>query len=531
MGKLTPYAPCSSRLFATSGYVFHIFLLRSFARKCAVAGNLHITKAQYFLALAQFEKALEASPNIPEILLGYCQAIFCRSASASEHCETFGTHALQVLLFLNRHEDAIRQSEFFLPLAPSASQPYLLRGCALHFLERNLEAITCFVIGLHLMTLSKDSEKCREQFELYLAKAKAALLASGDALTGEIPLPAPPVVEGKGETAVRKEVTLSPSPSAAIAGSFDEDADARGFMRPVETATLQTTSELQISLHGVDPADLELKNFLQQSLTLAASASATKKFNLAMSIYRQVLDAVPKQQDALRGIAKVHEYHQRWQECLNTYDALLSHNEYTAAPSDYVALARVCLKLKKTVEAGKTIEKARQSLSILGVLGRPSDAGTIAEMHVLEIKILLAKGEYEEALRMVISSLQRDDNNIALLMIYAEMCTMREQLGEAVKVYLRCLVIDSTNVSVRRALSQAIQRPNGVAVAMQELSDAASSGPALAFMATLVKDYSAIDQSLGLYKRAVDVCPNNPSYSLNLIHTHELCYRYAPSNA
>jgi hypothetical protein len=33
---------------------------------------------------------------------------------------------------------------------------------------------------------------------------------------------------------------------------------------------------------------------------------------------------------------------------------------------------------------------------------------------------------------------------------------------------------------------------------MQELSDAANSGPALAFMATLVKDYSAIEQSLGL---------------------------------
>ena len=127
---------------------------------------------------------------------------------------------------------------------------------------------------------------------------------------------------------------------------------------------------------------------------------------------------------------------------------------------------------------------------------------------------------------MVIASLQKDENSIALLMIYAQLCTMREQLGEAVKVYLRCLVIDSANTTVRRALSQAIQRPNGVAIAMQELSDAANSGPALAFMATLVKDYSAIDQSLGLYKRAVDVSPNNPSYSLNLIHTYELCYRY-----
>lgn len=359
------------------------------------------------------------------------------------------------------------------------------------------------------------------QFELYLGKAKAALEASGAFLSGEMILPAPPVVEGKGKSAVKKEVKLAPSPSAAIAGSFDEDADARGFMRPVEIQPNQTTTELQICLHGVNPADVELKNFLQQSLTLAASASATKKFNLAMSIYRQVLEAAPKQQDALRGIAKVQEYHQKWQECLDTYSLLLSHDDATVAPFDFVACARVCLKLKKHHEAAQAIEKARQCL-----IGKQCDAGTISEIQALDIKIMLAKGEKEEALAMVISLLQKDDNNIELLTIYAEMCILREQLGEAVKVYLRCLVIDSTNVSVRRALSHTIQRPNGVAIAMHELSDAANSGPALAFMATLVKDYSAIDQSLGLYKRAVDVCPNNPSYSLNLIHTYELCYQY-----
>jgi tetratricopeptide (TPR) repeat protein len=457
----------------------------------------------------------------------------------SIQCTQLNNLCLQTLVFLNRHEDAVRSSEIFLPLAPTAAQPYLIRGVSLHYLDRQLEAITCLVIGMHVLSLSEENPSCRVQFEIYLGKAKAALelmQECGVAPVGETPLPAPPVVDKKakggkavpvvdkkekGGKSVQKAAASTPSPSAAVTGSFDEDADARGFMRPVETDAGQAAAALQISLHGIDPADLELKKFLEQSLKLAASALATKKFNLALSIYRQVLDAAPKQRDALRGMIQVHEYHQRWQACLDTYNLLLVPKDSSAAPSDFVGLARVCVKLKRPAEAAGSLEKARQHLA-----GKQCDASLLAELQALFIKTLLLKGDKEEALSMVIASLQKDENSIALLMIYAELCTMREQLGEAVKVYLRCLVIDSTNVTVRRALSQAIQRPNGVAIAMQELSDAANSGPALAFMATLVKDYSAIEQSLGLYKRAVAVCPNSPSYSLNLIHTYELCYQY-----
>ena len=280
------------------------------------------------------------------------------------------SNTLQVLLFLNRHEDALRQSEIFLPLAPTAVQPYLIRfhsshvtrhtshvthhtshithhtshitpfasrsrplchplppvsrardvpyrrGVALHFLERHLEAITCLVIGLHIWTLADETPSCRAQLELYLGKSKAALAllqASGAAPINEADLSAPPEIEMKGEKAVKKEVAAAPSHiSAAIAGSFDEDADARGFMRPSDGGggaadAGQAAEQLQICLDGIDPSDSSLKQFLQQSLTLAAAASAVKKFTVALSIYSQILEVVPKQVDALRGIAKIHE--------------------------------------------------------------------------------------------------------------------------------------------------------------------------------------------------------------------------------
>ena len=139
------------------------------------------------------------------------------------------------------------------------------------------------------------------------------LQASGAAPINEADLSAPPEIEMKGEKAVKKEVAAAPSHvSAAIAGSFDEDADARGFMRPSDGGggaadAGQAAEQLQICLDGIDPSDSSLKQFLQQSLTLAAAASAVKKFTVALSIYSQILEVVPKQVDALRGIAKIHE--------------------------------------------------------------------------------------------------------------------------------------------------------------------------------------------------------------------------------
>jgi hypothetical protein len=139
------------------------------------------------------------------------------------------------------------------------------------------------------------------------------LQASGAAPINEADLSAPPEIEMKGEKGVKKEVAAAPSHvSAAIAGSFDEDADARGFMRPSDGGggaadAGHAAEQLQICLDGIDPSDSSLKQFLQQSLTLAAAASAVKKFTVALSIYSQILEVVPKQVDALRGIAKIHE--------------------------------------------------------------------------------------------------------------------------------------------------------------------------------------------------------------------------------
>lgn len=55
-----------------------------------------------------------------------------------------------------------------------------------------------------------------------------------------------------------------------------------------------------------------------------------------------------------------------------------------------------------------------------------------------------------------------------------------------------------------------------------ELKQVPSSAPALAFLATIIKDYGAVDESVQLYKDASTLKPDNTSYVLNLVHGYEL---------
>jgi hypothetical protein len=75
----------------------------------------------------------------------------------------------------------------------------------------------------------------------------------------------------------------------------------------------------------------------------------------------------------------------------------------------------------------------------------------------------------------------------------------------------------------RACLSSIVKARGGLDVLYAELGDAGKSGPALAFMATLIKDYGAVEESVALYYKALELCPEMTTYVLNLVHTLEVC--------
>jgi len=75
-------------------------------------------------------------------------------------------------------------------------------------------------------------------------------------------------------------------------------------------------------------------------------------------------------------------------------------------------------------------------------------------------------------------------------------------------------------------LSDIVKARGGIDVLFAELGDAANSGPALAFMATLIKDYGAVEQSVTLYYKALAMCPEMTTYVLNLVWARAYTFVY-----
>jgi Flp pilus assembly protein TadD len=60
----------------------------------------------------------------------------------------------------------------------------------------------------------------------------------------------------------------------------------------------------------------------------------------------------------------------------------------------------------------------------------------------------------------------------------------------------------------------------------QQLSLEPANSPAVAALASCIKDFGAIDEATQLYELALSLTPCKPSYILNLIHLLEVSNKY-----
>jgi hypothetical protein len=151
---------------------------------------------------------------------------------------------------------------------------------------------------------------------------------------------------------------------------------------------------------------------------------------------------------------------------------------------------------------------------------------TCDDLQVQLAKVLYASGSQDTAIQLYTQVLQRDEHNLDALREYAKAYMDRRRPNDALRILLRVLVHAPNDADTRKLISEIIQSKGGLNVLFSELGDAGQSGPALAFMATLIKDYGAVEESVSLYYKALDLSPTMTTYVLNLVHTLEVCNRY-----
>ena len=127
--------------------------------------------------------------------------------------------------------------------------------------------------------------------------------------------------------------------------------------------------------------------------------------------------------------------------------------------------------------------------------------------QVLLGRTLYASGNQDAGLQLYTAVITHDENNTAALVEYARAYVDRSRPAEALRLLLKALVTASTDRAARELIGAVVRGPGGLQALCQELSDAVKSGPALAFVATLVKDQGAVEQSVALYYKAVEAAP------------------------
>lgn len=200
-----------------------------------------------------------------------------------------------------------------------------------------------------------------------------------------------------------------------------------------------------------------------------------------------------------------------------------------------VDTARYSLTLARAMyEAGDKYDEAEEVLSDL-----LHTYGSRRSVHILDARVLKAEclfelGKHEEAAGLLNDHMQWPgaEEHIPTLIAYARFAMRYKKVEEPVRALLKAIVADQKNKKCRAMLAELLSTEAGYAEFQRQVPSATGSAAAYAFLATAVKDCSAMPASIKLLSAALRVenekssSNKAASYALNLSHAHEIVYDF-----
>jgi tetratricopeptide (TPR) repeat protein len=148
--------------------------------------------------------------------------------------------------------------------------------------------------------------------------------------------------------------------------------------------------------------------------------------------------------------------------------------------------------------------------------------------------VLYAGGQIGSAITVIQDVLSRGENDHPrALAAYARAAADQDKRQAAIEITMKALVLRTDDKKIRAQLSQLVRGADNVALLLSIFAHAATgseaadgTASALAFLATVVKDYGCVDECVTIYERATALAPGSASYALNLMHAYELRLDY-----
>ncbi|EKX50783.1 hypothetical protein GUITHDRAFT_103373 [Guillardia theta CCMP2712] len=260
----------------------------------------------------------------------------------------------------------------------------------------------------------------------------------------------------------------------------------------------------------------QAEEWLRNSLNVAEQLKAKGSLRQACIAWKSILSVCPKL-ECLEGLGSAELSCKRYDEAIEYFSKAVAIGGPKLSYMRSLGLACHC--------KGEYMEALTFFTRALEMVKNEQDKEA-QEIKVLMGKSLYASGEQEAAIQVYTEILQKHEDNDLALLEYAKAYIDRRRSGEALRILLRVLVHMPNDKETRRLMSEIIKAPGGMSILKTELGEAASSGPALAFIATLIKDYGAVEEAVQLYYSALESSPAMTAYILNLVHTLEVCNRY-----
>ena len=152
-----------------------------------------------------------------------------------------------------------------------------------------------------------------------------------------------------------------------------------------------------------------------------------------------------------------------------------------------------------------------------------TDESLMEDACVALARAQLREGRGQEACGTCELVLKKNPQHCNATIAYAEVARAFRKKDEELSLILRAVVMDQENKDARRGAALAISDEGGFERLRKQLGDPRDSpAAAVAFLATVCKDYGRVEVAAELLQWAADDVPSSASYALNLLHAREI---------
>jgi tetratricopeptide (TPR) repeat protein len=274
--------------------------------------------------------------------------------------------------------------------------------------------------------------------------------------------------------------------------------------------------------------DFQLVNFFRDPLKAARDAFQAGQYQHSVSIYEQILHLRPNHREAQIEVGHLWikaGHPQRAIFHLTNALVLLSHTS-----------AQLCEILNLLTKAFFDLKQPQMAYIIGAQLlvaqgGKQALTAPSREEGVLTAKAHMARamrlnGDAASARMLLISNLQAFEDHKYSLDEYGRALEALGQPTEALRVYLKMMVLDMNNPDLKEHFASVLQHKEAYKFFREQLDPSERPEQFYSFIASGVKEWGAVQVSIDLYKACLEYKKNFPTYVLNLVHDLEVQNEY-----